>query len=205
MSPCPRSSIWVCSTTANSRTAAARRLLLRAGLAAGAWLALTGHSPYRQWEVHRKARLVLLVSRTDERAMALGKTVATLYAERLPQSRASMARARDHNDLVRLMASKQLDVALLPQLEARAMLLGEGRYAPSGALALRALAILGEHVIVCRDDLPKASAYLLTEALAEGWNDIDPTLVGSATGPRPAGELAIPLHPGALEYYGDHR
>jgi hypothetical protein len=45
---------------------------------------------------------------------------------------------------------------------------------------------------------------MLTEALAEHWRDIDPTLVRAAAGPRPSAALAIPLHPGALEYYRDH-
>jgi hypothetical protein len=184
-----------CSTAANNGRAGARRRILRAALVAGAWLALAGHSPYRQWDVHRRTRLVLLVSRSDERSVALGKALAALYAARLPESGATVARARDDNDLLRLLASKQLDVALLR----------EGRYAGTDSLALRALAALGEHVMVCRQDLPDASAYMLTEALVSGWGDIDPALVAGTQGPRPDRKLAIPVHPGALKYYLDHR
>lgn len=147
---------------------------------------------------------MLLVSASEQPSVLLGRTLAALYAERLPESRATMARARDNNDVVRLMASKQLDVALLREGEAYAALAGEGRYAQGGGIALRALAVLGEYVFVCRDDLPKASAYMLTEALAEGWRDLDPALVGAAKSPRPGGTLPIPLHPGALQYYRDH-
>lgn len=204
MSPSRRSSTSESSTTTASRIATTRRGLLRAALAAGAWLVLTGHSPYRQWEVHRKARLVLLVSRSEEPSVLLGRTLAALYAERLPESRATMARARDSNDVVRLIASKQLDVALLREREAYAALAGEGRYAQGGSVALRALAVLGEYVFVCRDDLPNASAYMLTEVLAESWREIDPALVGAAKSPRPGGTLPVPLHPGALQYYRDH-
>lgn len=163
-------------------------------LASGAWLGLSGHSPYRQWDLHRKARLVLLVSRSDERSVALAKSLAALFAARLPESRASVARARDDNDLLRLLESRQLDVALLR----------EGRYAARDGLALRALAVLGEHVLVCRDDLPKASAYLLAETLDEGWGELDAGLLPAAHGSRPARALSIPLHPGALAYYRDH-
>jgi hypothetical protein len=173
-----------------SSTTRSRRLLVRAALAGGAWLALCAHSPYRQWDVHRKARLVLLVSRSDERSVALGRELAALYAARLPESRASMARARDDNDLLRLLQSKQLDVALVRT--------------GTQDFPLRALAVLGEHMLVCREDLPAASAYMLTEALAAGWSDIDPALAGAALGPRPSGTLSIPVHPGALEYYRDH-
>lgn len=137
---------------------------------------------------------MLLVSRSDERSVALGKTIAALYAARLPESQASVARAKDENDLLRLLASKQLDIAVLR----------ESRYAARDGFALRALAVLGEHVLVCRDDLPKASAYLLAETLDEGWGELDAGLLRAAHGPRPAGTLSIPLHPGALEYYRDH-
>lgn len=205
MSRFRRFSISVSSTSADSHIPTSRRRLLRVAVAAGLWLALTGHSPYRQWEVHRKTRLVLLVSRTEQPSVLLGKTLAGIYAQRLPESRATMARARDSNDVVRLMASKQLDLALLREREAYAALVGDGRYADNGALPLRALAVLGEYVFVCRDDLPNAAAYLLTEALAQGWRDIDPALVGAAAHPRPAATPRIPLHPGALDYYRDHQ
>lgn len=181
-----------------------RRRLLRIVAAGGLWLGLTAHSPYRQWDVHRKARLVVLVSAAEPPSVTLGGMLASIYARRLPESRATMARARDTNDLVRLIASKQLDVALLRERDAYAAAAGEAPYADSGAPRLRVLAVLGDYVFVCREDLPVASAYMLTEALAERWRDIDPALVRAATGPRPAGTLALPIHPGAQEYYRDH-
>ena len=136
---------------------------------------------------------MLLVSRSDERSVALGRGIAALYATRLPESQASVARAKDENDLLRLMASKQLDLAVL-----RA-----GRYAANDGLALRALATLGEHLLVCRDDLPKATAYLLTEILAEGRAELDAALTRDVS--HSAKTPSIPLHPGALEYYREHR
>ena len=181
-----------------------RRRLLRIVAAGGLWLGLTAHSPYRQWDVHRKARLVVLVSAAEPPSVTLGGMLASIYARRLPESRATMARARDTNDLVRLIASKQLDVALLRERDAYAAAAGEAPYADSGAPRLRVLAVLGDYVFVCREDLPVASAYMLTEALAERWRDIDPALVRAATGPRPGGTLALPIHPGAQEYYRDH-
>jgi len=181
-----------------------RRRLLRVAMAGGLWFLLAGHSPYRQWQIHRKMRLVLLVSATDQQSVLLGAVLAALYQQGLPESRATTARARDNNDLVRLIASKQLDVALMREREAYAALVGQAPYADNGAVRLRALGVLGEHVFVCRDDLPNGSAYMLTEALAERWRDIDPALVREARDPRPASTLTIPVHPGALEYYRDH-
>ena len=181
-----------------------RRGWLRVATAAGLWLALAGHSPYRQWEVHRKTRLVLLASAADPQSVQLGSALAKIYLQRLPESRAMMARARDGNDLVRLLASKQLDVAVMRGPDAHAALAGQAPYADGGGVRLRALAALGEHLFVCREELPNGSAYMLIEALAAGWSELDPALVRKAPGPRPAGKPAIPLHPGAAEYYRDH-
>jgi len=181
-----------------------RRGWLRAAGAAGLWLALSGHSPYRQWDVYRKTRLVLLASAADPQSVQLGAALARIYLQHLPESRATMARARDGNDLVRLLASKQLDVAVMRELDAHAAFAGQPPYADSGGVRLRALAVLGEHLFVCREEVPNGSAYMLIEALAARWGDIDPVLVHKAPGPRPAGKLAVPLHPGAAEYYRDH-
>ena len=90
-----------------------RRQLLRLAVAGGLWLVLTGHSPYRQWEVYRKVRLIVLVNGEDAASVQLGQALAGLLAEHVPESRAMMSRARDIIDLVRLIASKQLDTALM--------------------------------------------------------------------------------------------
>lgn len=181
-----------------------RRGWLRVAGAGGLWLALAGHSPYRHWEVHRKTRLVLLANAADAASVELGSELAKMYLQRLPESRAMMARARDGNDLVRLLASKQLEVAVMRAADAHAALTGEAPYADSGGVRLRALAVLGEHLFVCREELSKGSAYMLVEALAAGWGELSAVLVGKAAGPRPAGKTGIPLHPGAEEYYRDH-
>ena len=105
---------------------------------------------------------------------------------------------------MRLLASRQLDVAVMRETDASAALAGKAPYADTGGVPLRTLAALGEHLFVCREEVPNGSAYLLTEALANGWADIDPKLVHKAPGPRPGAKLAVPLHPGAAEYYRDH-
>ena len=173
-------------------------------LAGGLWLALTGHSPYRQWEVYRKVRLVLVVDAEDAASVKLGQAIAGLLATHLPESRATMARARDLNDLVRLVASKQLDTALMREDDASIAVRGTGRFADNGSVPLRALARFTPYVFVCRDDLPRSNAYQLAETVAEQWPQIGAALPEGARDPRPASSGPLPIHPGANEYYADH-
>lgn len=62
----------------------------------------------------------------------------------------------------------------------------------------------GEHLFVCLEDVPKAAAYMLVEALAERWRDLDPVLLRQHRGPKPLQAVRVPLHPGAFEFYRDH-
>lgn len=181
-----------------------RRLCLRVLCAgAAAWL-LCGHSPYRQWDTYRKARLVLLVSAADDSSVRLAQALAGVFAQRLPQSRATYARSRDTNDVVRLLASRQLDLALLREADAIAAFTGAEPFADNGGIGLRTLAQLGEHVFVALDDVPDAAAYMLVEALSEHWRDIDAAFVRNASGPRPLHAPRVPLHPGAVAFYREH-
>ncbi|HEU0204402.1 MAG TPA: hypothetical protein VFR86_28670 [Burkholderiaceae bacterium] len=182
-----------------------RRLCLRWLAGGAAFCLLSGHSPYRQWDVYRKARLVLLASAADETSVRLAQALAEIYEKRLPESRATYARARDTNDLVRLLASKQLEVALMREGEAYAAFAGAAPFADNGRVALSTLAALSGHLFVCREEVPKAAAYLLVEALAAGWSEIDSALVDTTSGPKPSRALRVPLHAGAIEYYDDHR
>jgi TRAP-type uncharacterized transport system substrate-binding protein len=173
-------------------------------LASGAWLLLTGHSPYRQWDIYRKVRLVVVVDASDATSVRLGEAIAGALAKHLPESRAMMARARDLNDLVRLVASKQLDTALMREDDAWAASRGAERFKDNGSVPLRTLAELGAHVFVCREDLPEAAAYRLAETIAQQWAEIGAAVPNRARGPKPAPPVRIPVHPGANEYYEDH-
>jgi hypothetical protein len=181
-----------------------RRSLLRLAVASGSWLLLTGHSPYRQWEVYRKVRLIVLVNAEEEASVQLGQAIAALLAKHLPESKAMMARARDINDVVRLIASKQLETALLREDDAAAAFMGIGRFADNGKVPLRALAQCGAYVFACRDDLPRSNGYQIAETITERWKEIDSKLVNGAANPRPISSMRIPVHTGAVEYYEEH-
>lgn len=179
-----------------------RRTILRVAAAAGACVLLTAHSPYRQWDVYRKVRLVIVASFEQQEAVRLGRRLAATLARHIPESRAMLSRARDTNDLFRLLASKQLDVALVDAADARAAT-GGGDRAASGHVPLRSLARVGPYLLVCREDFPRANAYQIAEALADGWQEVLEPADGSP-GPRPPASTGVVLHPGAAEYYDDH-
>jgi TRAP-type uncharacterized transport system substrate-binding protein len=181
-----------------------RRQCIEMLLAGGLWLTLTGHSPYKQWDVFRKTRLVVLVNADDQSSVKLGTALAEFYAKQLPESRATFARAKNKHDMVRLLASKQLEVALLNENDAYAVLTGAEPYADNGKVPLRALAALGDYLFICREDLPPQSAQMLTEALADNWKDLASEIGQKTKGPKPAAASRIPLHPGTQEYYKVH-
>jgi hypothetical protein len=181
-----------------------RRRFLSLTIAAGSGLVLMGHSPYRQWQVYRKQRLIIVTAVDAAEASAIGDALAALLATELPESRAMAARARDSIEIVKLLASGQLDLALLSPADARQALEGRGRFAENGAVALRALANLGSQLFVCLADFPTPRAHELARTVAEHGRSLERTAAAAAlrdAAPRGAEEaVTIPWHPGALEY-----
>jgi len=177
--------------------------LLRIAAAAGAFLLLTAHSPYRQWDAYRRARLVIVASFEEEEAVRLGLRLAAAVAERVPETRAMLSRARDTNDLFRLVASRQIDVALVGEADAHAAVVGAQGWGGGAGIPLRSLARVGPYLLVCRDDFPPANAYRIAEAVADGWRQIAGP-GGSLAGPRPEGSSRLAVHAGAGEYWADH-
>jgi TRAP-type uncharacterized transport system substrate-binding protein len=97
-------------------------------------------------------------------------------------------------EVVKLLSSGQLQVGLLPAVDAVQALEGRGRFAGNGKVPLRAVAVVGSDLLVVLDSYPLERARALAQALVESRNGLaeKPTLRGSA---------AIPFHPGALDYY----
>ncbi len=159
-----------------------------------------GHSPYRQWQVFRKSRLIIVVSAADAPAVVMARQLASLLATHLPESRAMMSRAPDPSSVAKLLGSQQLDVALLSSAEAHELHRGAGPFADDGAVALRALAAVGDHLVVCRHDFAPARAREIGQAIADHWTGSEPLRTPRAdTGSVSA--VSIPWHPAVVEYY----
>lgn len=164
-------------------------------VAAGLLLAgpLLAHTPYKQWVVYRKKHLLIATDRSTEGSYELGKTLAATLKDRVPDSRARVARAPDSRRIASLLATSQFDVALLTHDEATALTRGEAPFSGYGPVELRTLYMSGRFVLVSRADFPPEHAYLVTEALMESFG-VEKDL---------AADTGVAIHPGSAAYLGD--
>jgi hypothetical protein len=174
--------------------AVTRRRLLATGLAAAALVLASGHTPYRQWVVYRKRRLLIGTSRADGPTYPLGKRVAETLLTYLPESKARASRAPDPWRLASLLSTAQMDVAILSATDAAAMLRGRPPFADFGGVALAGLFGFDPYLLVARADFPARHAYLVSRTLDEHG--------ASIPGARAlaAGVGVLPVHPGTLAY-----
>lgn len=171
-----------------------RRELTRLALAAALAQALAAHTPYAQWTIYRRRNLFIVASRSDEAAVALARDLADGFAAALPDSHARFTRAADLVRIASLLKTGQLDVAVIGRDHAGPMLDGAGPYAAVGAVPLRLLAEIGDHLLATVEDFKNRHAFLLAQALDELQGDLP--LPGRAA----LQDVAVPYHPGALAY-----
>ncbi len=171
-----------------------RRHVLRLGVASLACTLLTGHTPYRQWVVYRQRHLLIGTSRSDPPTYPLGRRIAAVLAETLPESRARASRAPDPRRLASLLGTGQFQLALLSRADAAALQRGDGLFASVGQVAIHSLFSFGDYLLVCRPDFPAHHAYVLAEMLTEQRTRIP----GAA--PLGRSEGPIPVHGGARAY-----
>lgn len=170
-----------------------RELLRGAGLLAAAVL-LSGHTPYRQWQIYRRKHLLIGTSKRDPPSYPLGQRIAGVLAAALPESRARVARAPHAWRLASLLTTDQLQVVLLSTADAAALRDGRDGFEAFGRTALRALFRFGDHWLITRADFPDRHAYLVVEALAEHGGALqgEPALSGE--------DAPVSVHPGAAAY-----
>jgi hypothetical protein len=164
-----------------------RRAALRLGAIAGAWLALSAHTPYRQWQVYRMRYLLIGTSRRDALGHELGQRVAAALLEALPESKARVARGPDAQRLASLLTTGQLQLALLARADVEALRDGVAPFQAFGPTELRALFRFGDHWLVAPPDFPDAHAWQVTGALAPQLAAFEQAEV--------AGPLASPVPP----------
>lgn len=171
-----------------------RRRLLRLGVAAAALLALSGHTPYRHWQVYRRGHLLIGSCRADAASYPLAERVAETLSRWLPESKARASRAPDQRRIASLLASGQWQVSVLARGDAADLVAGRGMFEALGPQPLRSLFALGEHLLVSRADFPPRHAWLVAATLSEHTASIP----GGA--PPAIDHATVPVHPGARAY-----
>jgi TRAP-type uncharacterized transport system substrate-binding protein len=167
------------------------RSLRGAALVGVAGLLLLGHSPYRQWYAYRAKHLVVVSAESRPGAAALAEAVAAAIAARLPDSKAVAAAVRSTSEVVDLLSSGQLQVGLLPSNDARHALAGTGAFAEQGPVPLRALAVIGDELLVVLETYPRSKARDLARAIGAHpgkWPELVPATF--------QGDPPIPFHAG---------
>ncbi|MEM1346235.1 MAG: hypothetical protein AAGI34_16860 [Pseudomonadota bacterium] len=152
------------------------------------------HTPYQQWVVYRRKHLLLGCHRGDAAGYALAKRAAEELAAHLPKSRARVARAPGPARIASLLATDQLDLAVLDTETAQAMAAGDGTFAAYGKQQLATLALFdGDRALLAHPRFPERHASLVAE-----------TLIGSGLAPREVQHTPpLPWHKEALVLLGE--
>jgi hypothetical protein len=174
---------------------ASRRGLVRLAVGAVASLFVAAHTPYGQWTVYRQRNLFIVASREDPSAVFLARFLADGLLRELPESHAMSTRAADSIRVASLLATGQLDVAVIARAEAGEMLTGAGEYKAVGAVPIRTVSDFGSHLLVAVETFKTRHAYLLAGAI-EHIRMTVPALPGS----RSTDLTSVPNHPGAAAF-----
>jgi hypothetical protein len=185
---------------ADGRASPGRRAVLRLAAAGAAWLVTGGHAPYGQWGLYRKRFLLILTNRADPPSFELGKIIAAVLAERLPESRARVSRAPHGERIASLLATKQMDVALMRPADAAALRAGARPFADFGPVPLETIVGVGDFLLVCRNDFPARHAWLVAAALAAA-RGVLPAALRPVASAADAPDPRVPLHAGARGYF----
>src|SRR5438132_13885841 len=128
---------------------------------------LPGHSPYRQWYAYRAKHLIVVTDEVRPGALAVATAIASAIAARWPETKAVAAAARSPAEVVKLLSSGQLQVGLVPAADALDALGGRGRFTETGKVPLRAVATVGDDLLVVLESCVRERAHAIAPALAE--------------------------------------
>jgi hypothetical protein len=144
-----------------------RRQVLKAATALGAWLIVSGHTPYKQWQVYRRKHLLIGANKEEPATYELAKKMASLLARELPESRARVARAPHAWRLASLLTSDQIQLILLDRDDIQNLRDGKNGFEAFGATDLRVVYQLGDYWLVSRPDFPNDHALLVVQTLSD--------------------------------------
>lgn len=154
------------ATDQRDRRKLSRRSFIGAFLAAALQpMSSSAHTPYKQWAVYRQKHLLVGCHKDDPETYELSKEIVALLETDLPTASARVARAPAATRLASLLATDQLNVAVLAPETAVAMQSGAGIFAAYGSIALGTLLPIGNKVLVAHQRLHDNHAWQITKAL----------------------------------------
>jgi hypothetical protein len=148
------------------------------------------HTPYGQWIVYRKKHLLIGCHREDPETYILAKAVVQDFEHDLEEANARVARAPRPERRASLLATDQMDVAILDPASASEMSAGTGRFGPYGEIPLCIIGSTKDHIFVGHERMPERHAWLIAMALDSGGNFSVKRLSSTS----------LALHPGAAAY-----
>jgi hypothetical protein len=176
-----------------------RRSLLQAALALASVALLSGHSPYRYWSALKASHWLVGAARDDAEASRLADAASALLAARVPQSQAMHVEAENDRDIVQLLRTRQLELAIMSIDAANDALLGNAGPVRESPMPLRTVVPFGPHLLVALEDYSTDKAARIAASLAGfRWRD------GSAPTRRSGPQSMVPLHAGAIRFKQAH-
>lgn len=152
-----------------------RRELFGTALA-GALAYSTGalaHTPYKQWQIYRRKHLLVGCQKDQPDTYALAKSLVSLFEAELPRASARVARAPHAQRIASLMATDQLDTAIVPTQVAADMAAANNQFAAYGKVPLRLLFCFDDLLMVGLESMPEHHAVMIHDAIRSAHTAAD--------------------------------
>lgn len=146
---------------------------LLAWVCAGATSSALAHTPYGQWQVYRRKHLLVGCHKDADTTYSLAKRIVSELDTHLPEASARVARAPTVQRIASLMATDQMEVAVMSAENALEMAEGQGKFKPFGQIPLRVLMKIDDWLLISSADIPDRHAWLISDALLHGFPVID--------------------------------
>lgn len=128
-------------------------------------LSAHAHTPYKQWAVYRQKHLLIGCHKDAPATYDLSKQIVSLLESELPAASARVARAPAASRLASLLATDQLNLAVLAPDIAQAMAAGDDKFAAYGRIELTTLLAMDEFLLVGHTRLKDHHCWQITKAL----------------------------------------
>jgi len=128
----------------------------------------------------------------DEPTYPYSRKLVEVINQVIPEALARPARAKNFERVHSLFKTKQLQLVLLSEGNAKALLEGSGPFSDFGAVNVRTLYAFGDMLLLVQPDFPDSHVWLLADAFKKSYKSLPGAL------PPEKMMSLINLHPAAL-------